>query len=90
MWWGEELNPLDSVRRDANPRRDRNSIADGKQTPVPKLIPYCQAHNTTRRDKGKTRGSSHLVMAGLVPAIPVIEHCAILIEIAGKSPAMTP
>src|SRR6266853_5715807 len=44
MWWGEELKPLDSVRRDANPRRDRNSIADGKQTPVRKLIPYCQAH----------------------------------------------
>jgi hypothetical protein len=29
-------------------------------------------------------------MAGLVPAIPIIGHCAILIEIAGTSPAMTP
>jgi FAD/FMN-containing dehydrogenase/Fe-S oxidoreductase len=29
-------------------------------------------------------------MAGLVPAIPVIGHCAMLIEIAGTSPAMTP
>jgi hypothetical protein len=29
-------------------------------------------------------------MAGLVPAIPIIHHCAILIEIAGTSPAMTP
>jgi hypothetical protein len=29
-------------------------------------------------------------MAGLVPAIPVIEYCAILIEIAGTSPAVTP
>jgi hypothetical protein len=28
-------------------------------------------------------------MAGLVPAIPMIWHCAILIEIAGTSPAMT-
>src|SRR5260370_1416784 len=44
MWWGEELKPLYSLRPDANPRRDRNSIADGKQTPVRKLIPYCQAH----------------------------------------------
>jgi hypothetical protein len=25
-----------------------------------------------------------------VPAIPIIRHCAILIEIAGTSPAMTP
>jgi hypothetical protein len=32
----------------------------------------------------------HLVMAGLVPAIPITGHCAILIEIAGTSPAMTP
>jgi hypothetical protein len=31
-----------------------------------------------------------LVMAGLVLAIPIIWHCAILIEIAGTSPAMTP
>jgi hypothetical protein len=30
------------------------------------------------------------VMAGLVPAIPIIGHCAILLEIAGTSPAMTP
>jgi hypothetical protein len=44
MWWGEELKPLDSVQRDANPCRDRNSIADGKQTPMRKPIPYCQAH----------------------------------------------
>src|SRR5260221_6297643 len=44
MWWGEELEPLDSVQRDANPCRDRNSIADGKQTPMRKPIPYCQAH----------------------------------------------
>jgi hypothetical protein len=32
-------------------------------------------------------------MAGLVrlvSAIPVIEHCAIVVEIAGTSPAMTP
>jgi hypothetical protein len=29
-------------------------------------------------------------MAGLVPAIPKIRHGAILIEIAGTSPAMTP
>jgi hypothetical protein len=29
-------------------------------------------------------------MAGLVPAIPIIGHCAIVIEIAGTSPAMTP
>ncbi len=29
-------------------------------------------------------------MAGLVPAIPIIGHCAMLIEIAGTSPAMTP
>jgi FAD/FMN-containing dehydrogenase/Fe-S oxidoreductase len=29
-------------------------------------------------------------MAGLVPAIPVIGHCAMLIEIAGTSRAMTP
>jgi hypothetical protein len=43
-----------------------------------------------RRKRGKSRGSSHLVMAGLVPAIPIIGHCAILIEIAGTSPAMTP
>jgi hypothetical protein len=28
-------------------------------------------------------------MAGLVPAIPMIVHCAILIEIAGTSPTMT-
>jgi DNA-binding transcriptional regulator YhcF (GntR family) len=34
--------------------------------------------------------AAHLVMAGLVPAIPIIGHCAILIEIAGTSPAMTP
>jgi hypothetical protein len=48
-----------------------------------------------------SRGSSRLVMAGqqpvedgrkrpYVPAIPIIGHCAILIEIAGTSPAMTP
>ncbi len=53
------------------------------------------------RNRGKTRGSSRLVMAGqqpvedgrerpYVPAIPIIWHCAILIEIAGTSPAMTP
>jgi hypothetical protein len=42
------------------------------------------------RNRGKTGGSSCLVMAGLVPAIPIIWHCAILIEIAGTSPAMTP
>jgi hypothetical protein len=29
-------------------------------------------------------------MAGLVSAIPIIEHCAIPIEIAGASPATTP
>jgi hypothetical protein len=29
-------------------------------------------------------------MAGLVPAIPIIGHCAILIEIAGTSLAKTP
>jgi hypothetical protein len=29
-------------------------------------------------------------MAGLVPAIPIVWHRAILIEIAGTSPAMTP
>jgi len=29
-------------------------------------------------------------MAGLVPAIPIVERRAILIEIAGTSPAMTP
>jgi len=29
-------------------------------------------------------------MAGLVPAIQIIWHPAILIEIAGTSPAMTP
>jgi len=28
--------------------------------------------------------------AGLVPAIPITRDCAILIEIAGTSPAMTP
>src|SRR5262249_49226906 len=41
-------------------------------------------------NRGETRGIFHLVMAGLVPAIPIIERCAILIEIAGTSPAMTP
>jgi len=29
------------------------------------------------------------VIAGLVPAISIREHCAILIEMAGTSPAMT-
>jgi hypothetical protein len=29
-------------------------------------------------------------MAGLVPAIPIVGRCALLIEIAGTSPAMTP
>src|SRR5258708_29341687 len=29
-------------------------------------------------------------MAGLVPAIPIIGHCTLLIEIAGTSPAITP
>jgi hypothetical protein len=29
-------------------------------------------------------------MAALVPAISIIGRCAILIEIAGTSPAMTP
>jgi len=29
-------------------------------------------------------------MAGLVPVIPIIGHCTILIEIAGTSPEMTP
>ena len=29
-------------------------------------------------------------MAGLVPAISIIGQCAIVIEIAGTSPAMTP
>ena len=29
------------------------------------------------------------VMAGLVPAIPIVAHCALLIEIAETSPAMT-
>ena len=51
-------------------------------------------------NRSKTRGSPHLVMAGqqpvedgrerpFVPAIPITGHCAILIEIAGTSPAMT-
>jgi hypothetical protein len=31
-----------------------------------------------------------LVTAGLVPAIPIVRHCAILIGIAGTSPAMAP
>src|SRR5258708_33293575 len=31
-----------------------------------------------------------LVMAGLGPAIPIVEHWALLTEIAGTSPAMTP
>jgi hypothetical protein len=35
------------------------------------------------------RGANHLVMAGLVAAIPVILRCARLIEIAGTGPAMT-
>jgi hypothetical protein len=29
-------------------------------------------------------------MAGLVPAIPIVGHRALLSEIAGTSPAMTP
>ena len=32
---------------------------------------------------------SQLVMAGLILAIPTVEHFALLIEIAGTSPAMT-
>src|SRR5215468_6189859 len=43
MWWGEELKPLDSVQLDANPRRGRNSVIDGRQTSVRKPIPSCQA-----------------------------------------------
>jgi hypothetical protein len=39
--------------------------------------------------EGKGRGDSWLVMAGLVPAIPIVGHCILLIEIAGTSPAMT-
>jgi len=35
------------------------------------------------------RGSSCSVMAGLVPAIPITGARALLIEIAGTSPAMT-
>ncbi len=39
---------------------------------------------------GKSRGKSHLVMArlirGLVPAIPIIEHCAMPIEIGRDKP----
>jgi hypothetical protein len=46
-------------------------------------------HRLRLRNRGEAHGRSHLVMAGLVPAIPIIGHCAILIEIAGTSPAMT-
>ena len=38
----------------------------------------------------RARDGIWLVMAGLVPAIPIIERCRIPIEIAGTSPAMTP
>jgi hypothetical protein len=41
-------------------------------------------------NRGKSRGNSRLVIDGLVPAIPIIEHRAIPIVIAGTSPAVTP
>jgi len=63
-------------------RRDRNAVSHYNKG-SPGLRP-------AGRNRGKTRGSSRLVMAGLVPAIPIIWRCAILIEIAGTSPAMTP
>src|SRR6266478_1195813 len=40
-------------------------------------------------NRGKTRGSFYLVMAGLVPAIPLIGALCPPIEIAGTSPTMT-
>src|SRR6266849_7323442 len=45
-----------------------------------------------RGNRGKTCGSPHLSWPGLsrlVPAIPIVWHGALLIEIAGTSPAMT-
>ena len=41
------------------------------------------------RKRGKCRDGSEFVVAGLVPATPIIGHRVILIEIAGTSPAMT-
>jgi hypothetical protein len=46
-------------------------------------------HNTLRSlhlTPSFTGGSSHFVIAGLVPAIPIIWHCAFQIEIAGDKP----
>jgi hypothetical protein len=50
-----------------------------------------QSHHYTNRVTGaKLVAVPTVVMAGLVPAIPINGHCSILIEIAGTSPAMTP
>jgi hypothetical protein len=55
------------------------------------FVAGCAAMALTKfGNKRKIRSSSPSVMAGLVPAIPIIWHRAILIEIAGTSPAMTP
>src|SRR5229473_6020057 len=70
---------------------DSSSSADASQE-ISKCTDVSAANGGSRSfcKRGKRRGSSHLVVAGLVPAIPVIGHCTFLIEIAGTSPAMTP
>jgi len=45
-------------------------------------------HLAKNGNKGKTRGS-RFVMAGLVPAISIGGHSALIIGMAGTSPAMT-
>jgi antitoxin FitA len=76
-----------------SPRGEAAIYPDRRSTPVISLFKKSmlrQEVGPNLRKRGKTRGSAHLVMAGLVPAIPITGHCAILIEIAGTSPAMTP
>ncbi|OJU22063.1 MAG: hypothetical protein BGN84_06160 [Afipia sp. 62-7] len=52
----------------------------------------CAAEASCQSCKGvlaSRRNFPSLVMAGLVPAIPITGHCASMIEITGASPVMT-
>jgi len=67
---------------------ERSGIRVGKRREAPARIAIVRAPLAFRKTVKFVAVTT--VMAGLVPAISIIGHWAILIEIAVTSPAMTP
>jgi hypothetical protein len=75
MWWSVESEPLYSVQPDVKQRRDRNSIANGERTPVWKLIPSCQAHNSAPRWMLDGQHIQRAAVAGVERGLAAVMNC---------------